>query len=62
MWVFFLYSHPHPHSARLQKFRGLTRDATSEKAQAVQRLSDHIEMVSCDINKRDDVQRAFKDA
>ncbi|CAF3527807.1 unnamed protein product [Rotaria socialis] len=46
----------------LQKIRGLTRDAASEKAQAVKRLNDHIEMVSCDINKREDVERAFKDS
>ncbi|CAF2391042.1 unnamed protein product [Rotaria sp. Silwood2] len=44
------------------KIRGLTRDTASEKAQAVKRLSDQIEMVSCDINKREDVQRAFKDS
>ncbi|CAF3193729.1 unnamed protein product [Rotaria socialis] len=44
------------------KIRGLTRDATSEKAQAVKRLSDNIEMVSCDIGKPEDVQRAFKDS
>ncbi|CAF1009207.1 unnamed protein product [Rotaria sordida] len=48
--------------ANKYKIRGLTRDTTSEKAQAVKRLSDQIEMVSCDINKRDDVQRAFKDS
>ncbi|UJR24453.1 hypothetical protein I4U23_005829 [Adineta vaga] len=44
------------------KIRGLTRDTKSEKAQAIARLSDNIEMVACDINKNDDVQRAFKDS
>ncbi|CAF3401211.1 unnamed protein product [Rotaria sp. Silwood2] len=44
------------------QIRCLTRDATSEKAQAVKRLSDDTEMVSCDINKKEDVQRAFKDS
>ena len=33
-----------------------------KKAQAIQRLSDHIEMATCDINKSDDVKRAFKDS
>jgi hypothetical protein len=40
----------------------LTRDSTSEKAQALKRLSNDIEMVTCDINKSDDVRRAFKDS
>ncbi|CAF1317973.1 unnamed protein product [Adineta steineri] len=44
------------------KIRGLTRDPSSAKAQAIKRLSDNIEMVSCDINKSDDVKRAFKDS
>ncbi|CAF0911801.1 unnamed protein product [Rotaria sp. Silwood1] len=44
------------------KIRGLNCDATNEKAQAIKRLSDHIEMVTCDINKREDVQQAFKDS
>ncbi|CAF4309968.1 unnamed protein product, partial [Rotaria sordida] len=42
--------------------RGLTRDATSEKAQAVKRLSDHVEIVSYNISNRDDVQQVFKDS
>lgn len=28
----------------------------------MKRLSDRIEMVTCDINKKDDVERAFKDS
>ncbi|CAF1244076.1 unnamed protein product [Didymodactylos carnosus] len=42
--------------------RGLTRDVNSEKAQALKRLGDYIEMVTCDINKSDDVKCAFKDS
>jgi hypothetical protein len=45
-----------------EKIRGLTRDPNSEKSQAVKRLSDDIDMVKCDINRSDHVQRAFKDA
>jgi len=45
-----------------KKIRGLTRDANSEKAQAVKQLSDKIEMVACDITNSDDVKRAFKDS
>jgi hypothetical protein len=45
-----------------EKIRGLTRDPNSEKSQAVKRLSDDIDMMMCDINRSDDVQRAFKDA
>jgi len=44
------------------KIRGLTRDPTSEKAKAVKRLSNDIEMVTCDITNSDDVKRAFKDS
>ena len=44
----------------LKQIRGLTRDATSAKAQAIKRLSDDVEMVNCDINKSDDVKRAFQ--
>lgn len=44
------------------KIRGLTRDPSSEKAQALKRLSDEIEIVKCDITKSDDVQQAFKDS
>ncbi|UJR29634.1 hypothetical protein I4U23_017182 [Adineta vaga] len=44
------------------KIRGLTRDAKSEKSQAIARLSKDIEMVTCDIGKKDDVERAFKDS
>ena len=40
----------------------MTRDATSAKAQALKRLSDNIELVTCDITKKDDVQKAFKDS
>lgn len=40
----------------------MTRDETSEKAQALKRLSDDIEIVKCDITKKDDVERAFKDS
>jgi saccharopine dehydrogenase-like NADP-dependent oxidoreductase len=40
----------------------LTRDATSNKAKALQLLSDKIEVMTCDIRKTDDVQRAFKDS
>ena len=46
----------------LKQIRGLTRDATSAKAQTIQRLSNDVEMVKCDINKKDDVERAFKDS
>ncbi|CAF4823045.1 unnamed protein product, partial [Rotaria sp. Silwood2] len=42
--------------------RALTRDVNSEKAQAIKRLSDNIEMVTCDISKYDDVKRAFQDS
>ena len=45
-----------------KKIRALTRDSTSKKAQALKSLSDNIELVTCDINKSDDVQRAFKDS
>ncbi|CAF2906255.1 unnamed protein product [Rotaria sp. Silwood2] len=44
------------------KIRALTRDPSSEKSQAVKRLSDDIDMVMYDINRSDDVQRAFKDS
>ncbi|UJR06978.1 hypothetical protein I4U23_011266 [Adineta vaga] len=44
------------------KIRAVTRDATSAKAQAIKRLSENIEMVTCDINQSDDVKRAFKDS
>ncbi|CAF4740747.1 unnamed protein product, partial [Rotaria sp. Silwood1] len=44
------------------KIRALTRDVNNEKAQAVERLSDDIEMVTCDISKYDDVKRAFQDS
>jgi hypothetical protein len=44
-----------------EKIRGLTSDPNSEKSQAMKRLSDDIDMVKCDINRSDDVQRAFKD-
>jgi uncharacterized protein YbjT (DUF2867 family) len=44
------------------KLRGLTRDPTSEKAQALRQLSNDIEVVKCDVSKSDDVQRAFKDS
>ncbi|CAF1208567.1 unnamed protein product [Adineta steineri] len=44
------------------KIRGLTRDSSSEKAQILKRLSDNIDMVTCDITKSDDVERAFKDS
>ena len=46
----------------LKQIRGLTRDSTSAKAQTIQRLSNDIEMVNCDISKKDDVERAFKDS
>ncbi|CAF3958458.1 unnamed protein product, partial [Rotaria sp. Silwood1] len=42
--------------------RALTRDVNSEKAQAIKRSSDDIEMVTCDISKYDDVKRAFQDS
>ena len=42
------------------RIRGLTRDVNSDKAKAVQQLSDEIEMVQCDLNSTDDVQRAFE--
>ena len=42
------------------KIRALTRDVTSQKAQALQALSNDIEMVTCNINKIDDVTRAFQ--
>ncbi|CAF5024833.1 unnamed protein product, partial [Rotaria sp. Silwood1] len=44
------------------KIRALTRDVNSEKAQAIKRSSDDIEMVTCDISKYDDVKRAFQDS
>jgi hypothetical protein len=44
------------------KIRALTRNSTSEKAQALKILSDDIEIVTCDITKTDDVKRAFKDS
>lgn len=40
----------------------MTRDANSAKALAVKQLSEHIEMVTCDINNKDDVLRAFRDS
>ncbi|CAF1268653.1 unnamed protein product [Rotaria sp. Silwood1] len=44
------------------KIRALTSDVNSEKAQAVERLSDDIEMATCDISKYDDIKRAFQDS
>ncbi|CAF1047989.1 unnamed protein product [Adineta ricciae] len=44
------------------QIRGLTRDAKSEKALSVAKLSDQVEMATCDINKREDLERAFKDS
>jgi len=44
------------------KIRGLTRASPRVTAQALKRLSDNIEMVTCDINKSDDLKRAFKDS
>lgn len=38
----------------------MTRDANSEKAQALKRLGNNVEVVTCNINNRDDVQRAFQ--
>jgi len=46
-----------------KKIRGLTRDPNSEKSQALKRLSaNDIDIVMCDINRSDDIERAFKDA
>jgi saccharopine dehydrogenase-like NADP-dependent oxidoreductase len=45
-----------------RKIRSLTRNSSSEKAQALAHLSNDIEMVTCDITKSDDVKRAFKDS
>ncbi|CAF3843760.1 unnamed protein product, partial [Rotaria sp. Silwood1] len=45
-----------------KEIRALTRDVNSEKAQAIKRSSDDIEMVTCDISKYDDVKRAFQDS
>ncbi|CAF1613141.1 unnamed protein product, partial [Adineta ricciae] len=44
------------------QIRGLTRDAKSDKALSVAQLSDQIEMVTCDINKKEDLECAFKDS
>ncbi|CAF0783172.1 unnamed protein product [Adineta ricciae] len=45
------------------KFCSLTHDPTSEKAQVAQRrLDENIEILLCDIRKKDDVERAFKDS
>ena len=49
-------------SALFHEIRALTHDLTSEKARAVQRLHENIEIVLCNITKNDEVERAFKDS
>lgn len=58
----FTYKRGHDRLLFFVKIRCLTRDATSEKAQALKRLGDNVEVVTCNIGNGDDVKRAFKDS